>query len=253
MTSSSLIDQWSEQLRETEVLLEQGSPHLRWFRLAYVRLYRFLLSFYGAVPIDQRDAGELESADPSGLMVDPSVDFRGKPARTGMQILKTLQSVAYAKDQIEAGPLQGGLQATDWIAVATAREVDLVGVRRTLEGIGIPARIEGSGPNAQVEVLYHYRVDARKVIDHWRGLKALQIEPKRPGVSISITVGAIALGSLLLYASISKFTLWILDPWIAHPLTGLLVALIAGVVIAFLAEPVNLSPAPPPRSAESPR
>jgi hypothetical protein len=167
MAASTLIDHWYDQLRETEELIEHGSPQLRWLRVAYARLYRFLLSAYGVVPAERKAAEALDDspqAEPTGLTVEPSVDFRGKPARTAAQIGSALKNVHGATEGIEPGPLQQGLHDSDWFIVASVWFENVSELAERLNAASIPCQIGRSNTKALVEVPYGQRAAARHVI-----------------------------------------------------------------------------------------
>jgi hypothetical protein len=176
MAASTLIDHWCDQLRDTEELIEHGSPSLRWLRVAYARLYRFLLSAYGVVPVDpaERERAEkvVEHDAPTGLAVDDSVDFRGKRARSAEEIRAALKSVHAAQDEVEAGPLLSGIRGADWIRVASTRDGTLIDEERFLTAAGIKCQQVRVGEEIVLEVPHAQRAKACELLNAWRDARA---------------------------------------------------------------------------------
>lgn len=169
---SQLVGQWQNRLQAAEQLSAE-TARFRWFHLARVRLYRFLLSCYGS---GQWRSG-IEDAD--GLRRSPPAqDFpalqllEGKPPKSVGAIQSVLKAVHNAQDHSPpVGPLVGGLDPQTYMAVTSSdAKIDVERCEQFLLSQGLHARVVGRGRRMTVEVPYAELSRAEVLVDAQRDM-----------------------------------------------------------------------------------
>ncbi len=171
-----LVQRWQEGLDRYEDEMRRASPHRRWLKRIYIRVYRFLLSVYGGGNWTA-DAGASEVADtgpaadevgsPRGQLIDLRADEEGRPPKGVAEIRHTLKTVHGAARSPELGPQTHGLDPDDWIVAASQRDgADAQRCALALRRRGIPCRLSGwLLKNAVVEVPYVHHEEALAVLN----------------------------------------------------------------------------------------
>lgn len=161
-----LIRDWWDRLAQSEAELKAASPHRRWIKRIYVRLFRFLLAMYGrgdwradttSEPADEREAPAEESHETHMELIDLRTETGGAPPKSLSQIRHALKTVQNAATEKPAGPHADGLQPEDWIIVASRRDgILLEGFGEALYLAGVPWRCRRLGRDTVLEVrLFH--------------------------------------------------------------------------------------------------
>jgi hypothetical protein len=173
---SELVSQWQERLTAAEDLA-QSTAQFRWFHLARVRLYRFLLSCYGG---GQWRTGANEAADSATNDVASEcqpTQWAGKPPKSVGAIQSVLKSVHGAQVHPPApGPLVAGLDPDTYLAVtATDARIDVEKCEQFLIDRGFCPRVVGRGRRRTVEVPYAELNAAEALVDAHREMLRLAL------------------------------------------------------------------------------
>lgn len=169
----SLIEAWQKRFNLGLQLSHDPSPRLRTVGRIYVRVYRFLLSTYGAQPWGTDP--ELPPADELQVNAPPNIEpvsflgdeLSGAPAKPTERIRVALDRIQIANEasgsseSLAASPASGGMGAADWFTVATEGgrvcPIECVELFRQHK---IVARIAGRGRQRTIEVPFCHREQA---------------------------------------------------------------------------------------------
>lgn len=171
---AQLVAYWRTRLNASQEQVRAGSPHLRWLRRMYIRVYQFLLSQYGEqehgeyergnheyggpafnVGDAQGEAADLAEAPSRMPLVDNTPDHFGQPPKAPGKIQAVLKDIHNANDRLDKpGPLKQGLPPGAWLAVASRRERWIpAACLKHLHRHGVCARVASLGDDLVVEVL----------------------------------------------------------------------------------------------------
>jgi len=169
---SQLVDGWRVRLAENRRLLTAGAPRRRWIRQIYVRVYRFLISVYGAEDWQAGEERKETSEDQRSRMefVDHTLGTKGAQPKPAERIRATLDAVHAACDTPPAsGELSDGLRYRDWVAVASeSGHLSADRCIRMLRRHGLVARKVYRGDDVIVEVYAGQRSEAMKLLEDRR-------------------------------------------------------------------------------------
>lgn len=177
LSRDQLVADWQSRLAAAEEFASGAAPRAAWLRRVQVRLYRFLLSLYGAG--DWRATGDLDSPlveivhDKSLVFDSPEVlPLAGKPAKETGKIREVLKAVAGAQEQpLTVGPLVAGLPPQHWVVVAVVKSgVDPSRYVKMLRSRQFTVRVLTRGADLAVEV---------PAAEHRAALKLLLAQERR--------------------------------------------------------------------------
>ncbi len=242
-----LVRRWQESLDRNEAEFGRVSPHRRWLKHIYIRVYRFLLSVYGGSDWATGTEGPASTdGGSSGTDLDgqvmPLVDLRddegGRPPKDIAQIRQTLKTVHSAVTPPAQGPRSHGMTQSDWIPVVSPRDgLSAECIAMELRRLGIPFRYGGWGSGSSVEVRLVHHVEALDILeragsrvrahrqegDH-RTERSLRAQ-RRSRIIVGAWLGAVFFGALPLIVYLCDSE----APW-PNPLTAeLCVASLLGV------------------------
>ena len=163
---SELVSQWQDRLSAAEDLA-RTTPRLRWFHLARVRLFRFLLACYGSGQWrTAREEMEDSRADDRSKEDEPA-EWAGKPPKSVGAIQSVLKSVHNAQNRAPpVGPLVNGLEPEAYLAVtASDARIDAAKCEQFLIERGFHPQVIGRGRRMTVEVPYAELKAAEALID----------------------------------------------------------------------------------------
>jgi hypothetical protein len=169
---------WQQKLHECETESDSAS-RIGWLRKAYARIYRFLLSQYGATP-----PREVES--PPMPFVDCTEELEGKAARSLGEIRHTLKHISANQplDAIASAPREQEI----WVTVAV--EDKRLCVPACLEWLGrqgIDCRVVQEGRRRVVRVRREQAGEAFRLIARIFDLQA-RYDSNRASQSLSPTI-----------------------------------------------------------------
>jgi hypothetical protein len=233
-----LIADWRKRLATASEAPEEPTSRAAWLTRLRIRLYRFLLSLYGkgdwnglSESVELFRGGYSDPASAPTSVLPP--DLNGKPAKDVASIRAVLDSVADAQERpVGLGPLKDGLDAYDWVAVASSSgHVRTDRFLQLLRKAGFTARIALRGDDRFVEV---YSIDYEAALallasrrDEVRGRACIgQFE----GIHFVVGITIVAIFSPFLILAIFVGLSLNADPSIAAPLDSgrLLILFFAG-------------------------
>lgn len=189
-----LIAQWRQKLADARQAAS-SDPRRAWLSAMRVRLYRFLLSCYGASPWNTNPRPQKSEPNAALTHVPDAGELSGKPPKSIGQIQSVLKSVANAQDHApQPGPLVHGLEPDSWVVVAAASsKSDIAAIVRELTRRGIAARRSIRGDDDVAEVQAVNRHTALAIVD--------SVPKKRKGRQRGVAGGPRAVVTTLQQAS----------------------------------------------------
>jgi len=186
-----IVERWRTRLAESQRRVDGCPVHRRWIHQIYARIYRFLISCYGVGEWrSDADADRDGEADASRMeFVDNTEGEQGTRPKSAERIRATLDAVRDAMENpSKPGQLSGGLQFTDWVAVASeSSRVSPSRLVRLLRLNDIEARQVRRGDDVIVEVFAGRREDAMKLLESHRPSLVIQRRNRRGIVPIITT------------------------------------------------------------------
>ena len=237
----------SQRLRECEQPGDARGTRLSWVRLAYARIYRFLLSRYGDLSFRESSASNMPFVDAAESLV-------GKKARSSGEIQHALKEIHAAQP---AGPFSDGSTVSStsgWIAVASGnKRFPLPEAARLLREQQIPARVKKQGRVQTLQVPMERRGEAFAL------LQAMRVAPPQVANSEArvrtMCEWQQALVAFVIVGACATLGLVAIDtlPWQRYSaifaLLGVIVSLTVGLVCgAFTATGPRPRPRQPPSS-----
>jgi hypothetical protein len=207
VSREQLIADWRRRLAAAEVTPFDSSPRAAWLAQVRIRLYRFLLSVYGAAAW-RGSPQEHGAATPASVIFDASEvgGVAGKPPKSSGEIRGVLQSVANAQEcSLSSGPLTAGLANESWVVVASLTRIyDLGACDALLQGHNLRSRLVRRGNETAIEVAARDRTDAFRLLSQYdffrRRPRRITTRPVQHETLASrhLTLALIVLASLLL-------------------------------------------------------
>jgi|GEM_PF-5163842 len=199
-TRQQLVEDWKTKFAASSQPPTEGGTRFAWVRQLYTRIYRFLISSYGAG--DWRGAG-----DDSSLSVDsssttsrmPFVDYRpsadGLLPKSAERIRNTLDAIHSSNPGIATAGTLTGISDDTWIVVAARKNFKLArAVHQMLASRGIESRIQNRTTDIAIVVRHQDFTAAFDAIQQAVPTKQTSIRRR--------TDPASAVGLVLLMASV---------------------------------------------------
>ena len=151
-----VVDRWRTRLTANQRSAAECPAHRRWVHKIYVRVYRFLISCYGAGEWQpDADAESAPGEEPSRMeFVDNTEGAQGARPKSADRIRATLDAVHDARENPPSAGKRGfGLKYSDWVAVASKSSLVSPGrLVQLLCSYGLEARQVRRGDDVIVEV-----------------------------------------------------------------------------------------------------
>ena len=180
-----VIDRWRTRLTANQRSAAECPAHRRWVHRIYVRVYRFLISCYGAGEWQpDTDAESAPGEEPSRMeFVDNTEGAQGTRPKSADRIRATLDAVHDARENPPSAGKRGfGLNYSDWVAVAS--KSSLVSPRRLVQllcSYGLEARQVRRGDDVIVEVFAGRLDEAMELLERHRpSLRIRRRSARRP-------------------------------------------------------------------------